>query len=303
VGVPRDARLIIAVSGGPDSMALLHGAARLVATDAVAWRLSAAHLDHGLRADSSDDARFVADASAALGVPCTVSRNDVAGASAREGGRSIEEAGRDARYAFFQSEAGDDGWIATGHTADDSAETVLINLMRGAGSAGLGGIPARRDRIVRPLIAERRDWVRSRLDAARVAYRTDASNADPAYLRNRVRHELLPLMEAVRPGAVDRVVAFAALAAADDALLDELAGAELGRRRAEDGAIEWRDPPPTAVGRRVLRLAIGAPPPSSERIEALLDAASGDRGGLTIELGGGRVASVTERRIRIERDE
>jgi tRNA(Ile)-lysidine synthase len=300
VGVPRDARLIIAVSGGPDSMALLHGAARLVATDAMAWRLSAAHLDHGLRADSADDARFVADACAALGLQCAVARTDVAAASAGEGGRSIEEAGRDARYAFLQPLAGDDGWIATAHTADDSAETVLINLMRGAGTRGLRGIPSRRGRVVRPLLAERREWARSRIEAAGVEYRLDPSNEDPAYLRNRVRHELLPLMESIRPGAVGRLIGFAALAADEEEVLDALAFVELGRRRTPEGDLDWRTPPSRAMARRVLRRAIGSPAPSSERIEALLDAASGERGGLTIELGGGRVASVTERRIRIE---
>ena len=300
VGVPTDARLVVAVSGGPDSMALLHGAAALVSTGRVAWRLGAAHLDHALRPDSAEDARFVAAACAAMGISCEVARTDVAAASERGGGGSIEEEGREARYRFLESLAGADGWIATGHTADDSAETVLINLMRGAGSGGLGGIPARRGRIVRPLIAERRDWVRSRLDAAGVEYRVDASNADPAYLRNRVRHEVLPLMESVRPGAVERVVAFGALAAADDALLDELARVELERRGTADRWIDWREPPAPALGRRVLRLAIGPPAPSSERIEALLAAGAGDRGGLTIELGGNRVASVRERRIRID---
>ena len=297
--VPDDARLVLAVSGGPDSMALLHGAARLLETDAVAWQLTVAHLDHALRPDSPDDARFVADASAALGLFCEVRRTDVA-ALAREEGRSIEEAGRDARYRFLAEVTGADGWIATGHTADDAAETVLLNLMRGSGTAGLRGIPARRGRIVRLLLGERREWLRSALDAAGIVYRLDPSNEDAAYLRNRVRGELLPLMEALRPGAVGRIVQFAALAAADDDLLDDVAAAELERRRTADGELDWRDPPSAALGGRVLRLAIGAPAPSAERIEALLEAAAGPRGGLSIELGGGRSASIRERRIRIE---
>lgn len=299
LSVPRDASLVVAVSGGPDSMALLHGAARLLETDAVAWRLTVAHLDHALRAESAADARFVADATAKLGLPCEVQRADVA-AIARESGRSIEEAGREARYAFFRELAGDDGWIATGHTADDAAETVLLNLLRGTGTTGLRGIPARRGRIVRPLLGERRDWLRSRLDAAGIAYLMDATNADPVYLRNRVRGELLPLMEEVRPGAVGRIVQFSALAAAEDELLDELAAAELQRRRKPNGEIDWRDAPPRALGRRVLRLAIGAPAPSAERIDAVLHAAEGPRGGVRMELGGRRTASVRERLIRIE---
>ncbi len=297
LGIPADAELLIAVSGGPDSMALLHGASHLVKTDAVAWQLTVAHLDHGLRPDSADDARFVADASAALGVGAEIRRTDVA-ALAREAGASIEEAGRTARYAMLADVAGDAGWIATGHTADDAAETVLLNLMRGTGTTGLRGIPARRGRVVRPLLGERREWLRARLDAAGIAYRLDPSNEDAAYLRNRVRGELLPLMEAIRPGAVERIVQFAALATADDELLDDLAAAELARRTTPDGEIDWRDPPARALGRRVLRAAIGTPPPSAERIDAVLEAAEGPRGGLRIELGAGRIASVLERRIR-----
>jgi tRNA(Ile)-lysidine synthase len=298
LGIPPDAELIVAASGGPDSMALLHGAARLVSTGAVAWRLSVAHLDHGLRLDSADDARFVADAAAALGVRAEIRRAEVA-ALAREAGASIEEAGRTARYAMLADVAGDAGWIATGHTADDAAETVLLNLMRGSGTTGLRGMPARRGRIVRPLLRERREWLRARLDAAGIAYRLDPSNEDAAYLRNRVRGELLPLMEAIRPGAVERIVQFAALAAADDELLDELAAAELARRTTPEGDIDWRDPPARALGRRVLRVAVGPPAPSAERIDAVLDAAEGPRGGLRIELGAGRTSSVRERRIRI----
>jgi tRNA(Ile)-lysidine synthase len=281
-------------------MAMLNGAARLVETDAVAWRLTAAHLDHALRLDSRDDARFVADACAALRIAFETARTDVAELAHAEG-RSIEDAGRAARYRFLERVAGDDGWIATGHTADDSAETVLINLMRGTGSAGLRGIPARRGRIVRPLLAERRDRIRGLIDAAGIGYRLDPSNEDAAYVRNRVRGELLPLMQAIRPGAVERVARFAALAADDDDLLDEIAAAELARRRARDGAIDWREPPAAALGRRVLRLAVGPPAPNGERIDALLAAATGPRGGVTIELGSGRSASVRARRIRIER--
>ena len=298
LGIPADASLLLAVSGGADSLALLHGAVRAAAADGRQWRLRVAHLDHGLRPDSADDARFVADAAAELGISCVVERIDVA-AAARGGGRSIEEAGRDARYRFLERAGGPDELIATAHTADDSAETVLLNLLRGSGLSGGRGIPARRGRVVRPLIAERRSALRALLVAAGIAYRDDLSNADPAFLRNRVRAEVLPLLERLRPGAVERIGRFARLAGDDDELLDGLAMVELAERRMDDGAIDWHDPPARALGRRVLRLAIGDPAPSAERIEALLDAAEGNRGGVTIELGGGRSASVRERGIRI----
>jgi hypothetical protein len=106
-------------------------------------------------------------------------------------------------------------------------------------------------------------------------------------------------MESINPAAVEALTRFGRLAADDDDLLDAIAAGELARRRRK-GAIEWRDPPARALGRRVLRLAIGDPAPSLERIDALLDAAEGARGGIIIELGGGRSASVRERKITIE---
>ncbi len=297
LGIPDDATLVLAVSGGPDSMALLHGAARLVETDVRRWRLTVAHLDHALRPDSADDARFVAEAAEALALRFEGLRTDVA-ALARDEGRSIEEAAREARYRFLEAVAPEGALIATAHSADDAAETVLLNLLRGSGLAGARGIPQRRGRIVRPLLDVRRATLRGLLEAAGIGYRIDPSNEDPAFLRNRVRNEVLPLLEEIRPGAAERIGQFSRLAADDDALLEDLATAELARRTTADG-IDWHDPPLPALGRRVLRLAVGAPAPSAERIEALLEAAEGSRGGVTIEVGGGRVASVNQRRVRI----
>ena len=295
LGIRDGAHLVLAVSGGPDSMALVHGAAH-----AGRWPLTVAHLDHGLRPDSADDASFVTDAAAALRLPSDFRRTDVA-ALARGESRSIEDAGREARYRFLEEIAPVDALIMTAHTADDAAETVLLNILRGSGLAGVRGIPARRGRIVRPLLTERRETLRGLLDACGIAYRLDPSNDDPGHLRNRVRGELMTLLEELRPGAVDRIGQFSRLAADDDVLLDEVAAAELARRTTADGGIDWHDPPGAALGRRVLRLAIGPPAPSAERVDALLHAAAGDRGGLQIEFGGGRVASVKERQIRLGR--
>ena len=297
LAIAADASLVLAVSGGPDSMALMHAAARLVETDAHAWHLTVAHLDHGLRPDSADDTAFVADEANALRLPFEHRRTDVA-ALARAEGRSIEDAGREARYRFLESVAPGDALIATAHTADDAAETILLNLLRGSGLTGVRGIPARRGRIVRPLLGERREILRSLLDAAGIGHRHDPSNEDPAYLRNRVRGELVPLLEQLRTGAVDRIGQFSRLAADDDALLDELAAAELVRRTTPDGGIDWRDPPRRALGRRMVRRVVGDPAPSAERVEALIDALEGPRGGLVIELGGGRRASVRDRQLR-----
>jgi tRNA(Ile)-lysidine synthetase-like protein len=141
LGIEAHAQMVLAVSGGADSIALLHGAARLVATSQRAWRLSVAHLDHRLRPDSADDAAFVVAASASLGLPAEVRRTDVAALAGAEG-RSIEEAGREARYRFLEEVAPAGALIATAHTLDDVAETVLINLLRGSGLGGMAGIPA-----------------------------------------------------------------------------------------------------------------------------------------------------------------
>jgi tRNA(Ile)-lysidine synthase len=298
LAIPDDAILVLAVSGGADSMALLHGAAHLAQTAATRWQLTVAHLDHGLRPESAEDAAFVTDAAAALRLSSIARRTDVA-ALAREEGRSVEDAGREARYRFMAEVAPPDALVLTAHTLDDLAETVLLNLLRGSGMAGVAGIPARRANIRRPLLAERRETLRGLLDGAGLIYRDDPSNDDPAFLRNRVRAELLPLLESLRPGAVERIGRFAGLATEDDQLLDAMAAAELARRTGPHGVIDWHEPPATALGRRMLRLAIGDPAPSAERVETLLEAASGERGGITIELGGGRSASVLQRRIRL----
>ncbi|MDQ2935037.1 MAG: tRNA lysidine(34) synthetase TilS [Chloroflexota bacterium] len=293
IGIPTGASLLLAVSGGPDSMALLHGAARLGK-----WRLTVAHLDHGLRPDSAADASFVTDAAGALNLSSTVRRTDVA-ALAKAEDRTVEEAGREARYRFLEEVATADALIVTAHTADDSAETILLNLARGSGLTGASGIPQRRGRVVRPLIGERRARLRRALDGAGIAYRLDPTNDQLDAARNRIRHEVMPALERLNPAAVEALMRFGRLAADDDALLDAIAAAELAGRRTAEGVIDWLNPPARALGRRVLRLAIGDPAPSLERIDALLDAAEGTRGGLRIELGAGRSASVRERTISL----
>jgi tRNA(Ile)-lysidine synthase len=280
---------------------MLHAAAALAADRG--WSLTVAHLDHGLRPTSAAEGAAVAAAAAGLAIPAEVRRADVAALAAAEH-RSLEDAGRQARYRFLEEVAASrdpNALIATAHTADDLAETILLRLGRGSGLRGLRGIPPRRGRIVRPLLHARRATLRAALDAAGIPYATDPSNSDLAHARNRVRAELLPALERLNPAVVDALVRFGRLAAEDEDLLDALAAAELAQRRdPADSSVDWHLPPARALGRRVLRLAIGDPAPSAERIEALLDAAEGPRGGVVIELGAGRTASVRERRIRLE---
>src|SRR5688572_25418546 len=185
------ARLGIAVSGGCDSIAMLH-VLRDLARDR-GWMLMVVHLDHCLRGCESDrDAQFVADTATRLDLPAVIQRRDMS----KEAG-NLEEAAREARYAFFrdimQRERLDR--VAVGHTRSDQAETVLFRLLRGSGTTGLAGIwPVTEDGIVRPLIEVDREDVLAYLRDRGLEWREDSSNRDRQFARNRVRQELLPLL-------------------------------------------------------------------------------------------------------------
>ncbi|MCH7959660.1 MAG: tRNA lysidine(34) synthetase TilS [Candidatus Hydrogenedentes bacterium] len=192
--MPHSARILVSVSGGPDSTCLLHVLREL------GYALEVAHFDHQTRdGASADDAAFVEALAKEIDAPFhlgTAPTELLADASPK----SFEETARDARYVFLVATALKTGCdaVATGHTADDQAETVLMRVLRGAGPRGLAGIPpiAERDgvRIVRPLIHVSRAAILSALDDAGIAYRVDESNMDTRFLRNRVRHELLPML-------------------------------------------------------------------------------------------------------------
>ena len=217
-------RVLVAVSGGADSVALLYALAAL----APAWRLElhALHVDHGLRAESARDADFVRGLGARLSVPV-----DVATVTVERRG-SLEAAARAARYAALAASADRVGAarIALGHTADDQAETVLMRVLRGAGLRGLAAIPPVRDRIIRPLIECRRADLVVELHRAGLEWVEDPSNRDPKFLRNRIRHELLPwLTESVSPEIADGLVRVAAAARTTVGALDRIAASELER--------------------------------------------------------------------------
>jgi tRNA(Ile)-lysidine synthase len=184
------AHVLVGVSGGPDSVALLHALVLLRAE--LALRLTVCHVHHGLRPEADGDAAFVEALAARLECPARVVRVEVA----RGGGRSPEEAARIARHVALGrvARATEAGRIALGHTADDQAETVFMRVLQGAGPRGLAGIPVRRGRIVRPLLAVDRATVRVHLAAYGLDSVEDATNRDVTFLRNRVRHELLPLL-------------------------------------------------------------------------------------------------------------
>lgn len=195
----RDEVVLVAVSGGADSAALLRALWRLRPA-AAGGRLVVGHLNHLLRGEESDaDETFVRNVAAELGLECIVERVG-ANAAAKQRGDGVEEAARTLRYEFLARAAGTIGarYLATAHTLDDQAETVLQRILRGTGLAGLAGIPKARSAagggigLVRPMLNIRRSEVLEYLASLGHAYREDSSNTDRAYTRNRVRHDLLP---------------------------------------------------------------------------------------------------------------
>lgn len=224
--------VVVGVSGGPDSLCLLH----VLREVAPALRLSlhVAHVNHGLRgAESDSDATFVAETAAGWSLPCTVERADVA-ALAAQPGVSTEEAARTARYAFLARLAGalDVHTVAVGHNADDQAETVLMHWLRGSGLAGLRGmtasspippqlaivdcqLPIDEVQLTRPLLFIPRSDILHYCQQHGLSPRFDRSNEDVTFFRNRLRHELLPLLEGYNP-QIRRILRSSAAVIADD---------------------------------------------------------------------------------------
>lgn len=205
-----DHAVAVAVSGGLDSLVLLQ---LLVDTQPVhGARLSVVTVDHGTRPESAADADFVCAHARGLGLP--VARADLA-----LGQNASEATLREARHRVFAALEVDR--VALAHHRDDQAETVLLHLLRGTGTRGLAAMGWRRDHLVRPLLDSSRTELEAYAEHRELAWREDATNRDPRFLRNRLRAEVMPLLEGLRPGAAKALARSAAVAAQDDAWLEQ----------------------------------------------------------------------------------
>lgn len=205
-------QIVCAVSGGADSMALLF--ALYLLKEKMGIRLAAAHFNHNLRGSESDaDEAFVRDFCGRYDIELFVGSAEVTA-----GEKGLEAAAREARYAFFATLPGK---IATAHTADDNAETVLLHLVRGTGLKGLGGIAPSRENIIRPLLSVTRQEVLAFLEEYHIPHREDGSNQTDQFLRNRLRHHVMPLLKAENPSLAENMSAMALRLRQDEQALQE----------------------------------------------------------------------------------
>ena len=300
---PPGSRVIVGLSGGADSVALAHLLQELASPCGLSLA-GLAHLNHQLRGPAADeDGEFCRDLARRLGLPIEVGRTDVSRLAATRH-ESLEQAGRTARYAFLEEAATRFGAdrIAVGHTRDDQAETYLLRLLRGAGPQGLAGIRPRLGLVIRPLLDVTHAELRRYLDQRGVGFREDETNADTSIARNRVRHELLPLLaRRFSPAIIDVLSREAAIAREDAALLDSLAASAAARLVHVEGVAVLVDraalaAEPLAVARRVLRGALAAASGGRfvgfSQTEQVLALATGTGGRGPIDVAGQRVSSV-----------
>ncbi|MFN2481517.1 MAG: tRNA lysidine(34) synthetase TilS [Pyrinomonadaceae bacterium] len=330
LGLPLDgARVVVAASGGADSTALLLALEELRGRGLLSIELKAAHLDHGLRGEAGErDERWVEGLARGLGCGFVSARASVA-SRARESRDNLEQAARRERYEFLTRVAREWGArvVATGHTLDDQAETVLLALLRGSGADGLGGMKPVRPVsegepsvvLARPLLGwARRAQTQGYCEARGVSSRADAMNEDESFARVRVRRRVLPLLETFNPRAVEALARAAGLLRADAEALgreacrllveatdlgarprgvkrDEPAGKNIGRAATEDAPplrVEALAEAMPAVRRRALRLWLGRGRGDLRRVElahvcAVEKLLEGARGGRVAELPGG----------------
>lgn len=217
--------VVVGLSGGPDSVFLLYALHTLQAR--IGFTLRAVHVHHGIRGAEADrDAAFSAELCAKLAVPFQAVHVDAPSYAAQQG-LSLEEAARILRYEALETARQQlttpTAWIAVAHHLDDQAETVLHNLVRGAGLRGLAGMENRRNHVIRPLLSIKREDILKWLEQNKIAYVTDSTNADPHYTRNRIRSTVLPELREINPETSAHIAHSAALLREADAYFHALA--------------------------------------------------------------------------------
>ena len=307
-GMPDEtAKLVVGLSGGADSVALLHSLSSVRSGE-----LIAAHLDHGLRPESREDVAFCRELCRHLAIAFVSARVDV-GEIARTRGAGLEETARVERYRFLRAilDEHHGGAIAVAHTRDDRAETLLMNLLRGAGSDGLGSMPQVQGDVIRPLLRASREDVLDHLARHELPHREDATNSDLRFTRNRIRHALIPSLEAAfNPRAREALAGAADLLADEAEALDALADELLDSAgvRSEGEALVFETEPITrahvALGRRAIRRALqrsgGLRRVGAGHIERILRLARSERrSGRRLPLPGGREAFFRFDELRI----
>ena len=293
--LPAGGRVLCAVSGGRDSMCLLHYLSHRRDIS-----VTAAHFDHRLRPTSGQDARFVRAWCEEHGIPCLLGEGDVP-ALAAEQGLSLEEAARQARYAFLAQAARDGGFpaVCTAHHARDNAETVLLNLLRGTGSAGLRGIPPERPlgrgenapRLLRPFLALTPELLADYAALHALPHMEDETNASDDPARNRLRHHVLPVLETLNPRALENIARASDTLRREDAALESLARDFLRARKEPlpEGGFRLPSAPlsalPEALAERAVLLALaesagGRRDLSAAHVRALLQLPEGGEASL-----------------------
>jgi len=315
-----DETIVVAVSGGADSTALLLAIEELKTHHKLYTSICVAHLDHRLRKSSSKDAKWVAELAAQLGFKSVIGRAKVLD-DARENNDNLEQAAREARYAFLERTAKrvSANYVLTAHTMDDQAETVLMRLMRGSASLGLGGMEALRPlaknssiKLVRPLLWARRAETEAYCRLRKTKFLTDEMNDDLSFSRVRVRKHLLPLMESFNKRIVEAISRTATQLREDGAVLGSDSDALLRRAAVSNEGDETKAPAlnvkvladaAPALRRRALRQWLSNARGSTRRLEmvhllAVEKLLEGNAGGRVAELpNGGRVR---RRRNRLE---
>ena len=294
--LPPGGTVLCAVSGGADSVCLLHLLRERAGRGE--FSLAAAHYDHRLRGeDSTADAQFVENLCKMWTIPLCLGSGDVAG-EARRRGKGVEETARAMRYAFLEEAAAQAGAdvIATAHNADDNAETLLLHLVRGTGLQGLAGIPPRRGKVVRPLLTVTRAEIRAYLEKNGLTWREDGSNADERYARNYLRAQVMPRLRELNPRLEESLSRTARLLRADRDFLNAQAFqvAQNARWAEDDLVIEARyiAQAPAAIAPRAVRQILSqmggeGASCTSAHLEAVVDLARGADPSAMVDLPGG----------------